>query len=91
VLRDEVDFSREIVKVFRALAVMFGDDLVAGAVVADRLTEGDVDINRECCGGSGLTSIGECVAQVFWPERFNEAVRSRVGGVARTRNVIALE
>lgn len=91
VLRDEVDLSREIVKVFRALAVMFGDELVAGAVVANRLAEGDVDIDRECSGGTGLSSIGECIAQVFWPERLNEAVCGRVGGVARTRNVVALE
>ena len=40
----EIDFLFEVFEILGRAAVVLRDDLVAGAVVADRIAEGDVEV-----------------------------------------------
>ena len=41
----QINFFFEVGEVISSLAVVFGNDLIAGAVVAHRVTKGDVNVN----------------------------------------------
>ena len=76
---------RQRVQVFARLVVVLGDDLVAGAVVAHRFAERDVDVQRQRWLATHHRATGalrQRLGVFHRPEGFDEAVGRGVGGVA---------
>jgi hypothetical protein len=69
---------------------MFGDDLVAGAVVAQRLTKWNMHIQRQRqsqCRGT-RTPLLQSLYVILSGKSLNESICSRVGRVTWSRHVI---
>jgi len=64
------DFPVEAFEVWAGFFPLLGDDLVAGAVVAEVCAEGDVDVERQ--GAVGLAAFGGGCLQVVYGEVFGE-------------------
>ena len=58
------DFAAQIVEVLRRFLVMLGDDLVAGAVVAQRLAERHMDIKGQRQRAAAECALRCCSARV---------------------------
>ncbi len=83
---DEVDLALQRFQVRCGPRVVLRDDLVAGAVVADRFAERNVHVDGQRRGRAalvGAAAFGEPGFQVARAEGFVEAVGGRIGGVAR--------
>jgi hypothetical protein len=78
-----LDFALQVGQVSSGLLAVFGDDLVAGAVVADRVAERDVDVQRERARVAAGAAVGHRMQVVAVAEAVREAVGGRVGGIAR--------
>ena len=87
----QLELAREVAQVFGRLAVVLGDDLVAGAVVAQRLAEGDMHIERERQRHRAGPALLERLDIVVATKGLDEAVGGRVRGVARPRHIEAPE
>ena len=88
----EIDLATQVAQVLRATFMVLGDDLVAGAVVAQRLTERNVHIQRQRHGRSEpLSPLFECLDVVGRTESLDEAVGSRIGRVTRPWHVITAQ
>jgi hypothetical protein len=84
----QVDFARQRMQVCSPSLMLLRDDLVARAVVAQRLAERDVHVQgqRHRPGGRGA-ALHQGFRQLVGRERFHEPVGRRIGGVARAGNV----
>ncbi|MNZ43654.1 hypothetical protein D3C78_612610 [compost metagenome] len=86
---DQLDFLLQALQVGRGAATVLGDDLVAGAVVADVGAERHMHVQRQWARGS--TAFAQGVEQV---ERAHFAVQlhgGRVGGVAWPGQIVAAD
>ena len=84
---DQLDFLLQALQVRRGAGAVLGDDLVAGAVVADVGAERHVHVQRQGAGGAAAFTQG--VEQV---ERTHFAVQlhgGRIGGVAWPGQIVA--
>ncbi len=85
VLGVQIDLPAEVAQIRRGSVVVLGDDLVAGAVVAQRLTKRDVHVQGQrqahACGARATQA--QSLDVVVGTESFNKPVRSRVRGVPR--------
>mgnify|MGYP000211076451 CR=1 FL=1 len=73
------------------LAVIAGDDLVAGAVEADCIAEGDMQVQRQRTRYRVLVAVGCPLAIIAFGDAVVELRCSRVGCVARPGLVIATD
>ncbi len=87
--RGQGHFALQVAQVGGGAAVLFGDDLVAGAVVAQRLAKRDVHIQRQRRGrGFGPRApVVQRAAVVAGAKGLDKAVRRGEGGVARPGDV----
>ena len=85
----QVDLAAQVAQVIGRPAVVPGDDLVAGAVVAQRFAERNVHVQRkrQRQGRRAGPALGERLLVVGGAESLDEAVGGRVGRVARPRDV----
>ncbi|MNO66943.1 hypothetical protein D3C76_577430 [compost metagenome] len=86
---DYFDLAEKTGEVGRAASAILGDDLVAGAVVADVGAEGDVYIQRQ--GARSPAAVAQGVQHVEGSDSFVELHSGRVGGIARACQVIAAD
>ncbi len=90
----QIDLAAEIAQIFLCAAMVLGDDLVAGAVVAQRLTERNVHIkgqrHRHGLGHPG-SALLERLYVIVCAKGLDEPVRRRVRRVARAGNVKTLQ
>ena len=82
----EVHLDLQCGQIGQGALVVAGDDLVAGAVVAELLAEGDVDVDRQRLGGAALGQRLQMLGRLVG---LDETVGGRVGGVARAGHVVA--
>ena len=68
--------------------VVLGDDLVAGTVVTKGVAKRQMHINRQRLADAADVALGEPLLQLGLVERLDEAVRGRVGRVARAAHVV---
>jgi hypothetical protein len=87
---DDVDLAAEVTDVLRRAPVILGDDLVAGAVVADRVAERDVHVQRQRGLRPLVVACVERVDVVLGGDAGMETVGSGIRGVARTEPVVFL-
>jgi hypothetical protein len=74
-------------QVRRSAIMVPGDDLVARAVVADRLAERDVHVQRQR-PRTALASLDQRLPVLLGAEGFDETVRGGIARVARPRHVV---
>ena len=85
------DLALEVFQVLYRPLGLVGDDLVAGAVIAQALAERDVDIHRQALGfGGGVAGFGSGLI-VIHGERLMKLRRGRVRGITRARPVVFLD
>ncbi len=77
-----------VADVFRRASPVRGDDLVACAVVADRVAERQVHVQRERLRGCRVVAGGQRVDVVGGREAGVEAIGGRVRRVARAEAVV---
>ncbi len=87
---DEVDFALQEAQVLGGLGVIAGDDLVAAAVVADRVAERDVDVQRQRAHAAGA-GLGQPAGVRVRIEGLDETVGGGIGGIARSGLVVAAQ
>jgi len=85
------DLALQVGEIGRGLLALPGDDLVAGAVVADRVAERNVQVERERAGAAAGAQAGHGMQVVAVAEFLAEAVGGRIGGIARAVLAEALE
>ncbi len=85
------DLALEVLEVLDGALGLVGDDLVAGAVVAQALAERDVDVHRQRLGRLRLIAARSGSAVVVLGEGLMELRGSRVGRVAWTGTVVFLD
>ena len=93
-LHVQFDLARQQFQVARGAVVVLGDDLVAGAVVAERVAERDVHVQRQrrrTADDRTFGTLAQRLAVFGGPEGFHEAVGGGVGGVAWPRDVEAAQ
>ena len=86
----QLDLALERLEVFAGTLVVTGDDLVARAVVADRLAKRDVHVQRQRHRGARghlLRSPRQCLPVLARAEGVYETIGRRVGGVARAGDI----
>ena len=81
-LLHEVGFAADHLDVLGAAGVVARDDLVAAAVEADVVAEGNVHVEREVGGLLRVSAAGEGLAVVFGTEARVESVGGRIRRVA---------
>ncbi len=86
----DLDLAADVLDVLGRAPVVLGDDLVARAVVADRVAERDVHVQRQRRGGPLVVARGERVDVVLGLDAGVKAISSGVRGVARTEPVVFL-
>ena len=89
----QVDLAAQQLQVGCTALMVLGDDLVAGAVVAERLAEGDVHVDgqRQRQGRRPAAPLLERKLVVARAECFDEAVGRGIRGIARPGNVKTLQ
>ena len=89
---DDADFAADVLDVLGAAAVVLGDDLVARAVVADRVAERHVHVQRQRLRMNRVPLVARMqrVDVMLGLEPVVKAVGGRVGGVAGTEQVVLL-
>ena len=89
---DDADLAADVPDVLGAAAVVLGDDLVAGAVVADGVAERHVDVQRQRLRVQRVALVARVqrVDVVLGPEAVVKAVGGRVGRVAGAEQVVLL-
>jgi hypothetical protein len=92
--RDESDLLSQVGQVGRRAVVVARDHLVARAVVADRLAEGDVHVNGERAGPAGqctdaLRTLSQGLCILIRPVSLDETIRGGIRCVARPLNIQA--
>ncbi|MNV79895.1 hypothetical protein D3C71_1734660 [compost metagenome] len=89
----QIQFSLQIVQVFVGALGVPGDDLVAGAVVAQRFAERNVHIQRQRprLGRCALAALGQRQGVVLLAKGLDKAVGGGERGIARARHVEALQ
>jgi hypothetical protein len=85
----QFEFAVDMLQIGGGLAVVPGDDLVAGAVKADRVAEGNMDVQGQRARYRVLVAVGRPLAVIAVGDAAMELGRRRVGGVARPGLVIA--
>ena len=83
----ELGFLADRFDVLGALRMIARHDLVAAAVVADVVAEGNVHVERQIGGFLFVLAARERALVVFDPEARVEAVGRRVGGVSGRRHI----
>jgi hypothetical protein len=88
----ELDLGVEQLQVFGPALMVLGDDLVAGAVVAQRLAERHMDIDRQRSGlARTLVTLHQRRLVLCGSMRLDEAIRRGIAGVARPRRPEAVQ
>ena len=89
---DDADLAADVPDVLGAAAVVLGDDLVAGAVVADGVAERHVHVQRQRLRVHRVPLVARVqrVDVVLGPEPVVKAVGGRVGRVAGAEQVVLL-
>src|SRR5690348_15864061 len=86
---DDADLPAEVADVLRRAAVVLGNDLVAVAVIADRIAERPVHVHRQPLRRAGtIATRAERGDQLFRAERVGEAIGRRIRGIAGTEAVV---
>ena len=85
---DQLDFLFEPLQIRQGAAAILGDDLVAGAVVTNVGAERHMHIQRQW--PYGLAAVAQGVQQVEGADLAGELYGGGVGGVARPREVVAM-
>ena len=65
-----------------------GHDLVAAAVVAKRIAEWEMHINRQRLIDAANVALGEPLPELGLAESLDEAIGSRIRGLARPADVV---
>ena len=91
VLDLKLDLAAEIAKVLGRPLVVLGDHLVAGAVVAHRLAERNVHVNRQRQRHGPGRTLFQCLDVVAFGKRLHEPVSGGIGGVTGTGHIEPLE
>ena len=86
--RDEVDLAPDVRDVLGRAAVVLREDLVACAVIADRVAERQVHVQRQRLRRADMVALGERVDVVGGREAVVEAVGGRIRRVARAEAVV---
>ncbi|BCD89485.1 hypothetical protein PSm6_58920 [Pseudomonas solani] len=86
---DQFDLALELFQVGQGAAAILGDDLVAGAVVADVRAERHMHIERD--RAQGLAAVAQRVKQVEGADALVELHGGRVGGVTRACGVVTAD
>ena len=86
----DLDLAADVLDVLGRAPVVLGDDLVARAVVADRVAERDVHVQRQRRRRPLVVARGERVDVVLGLDAGVKAISSGVRGVARTESVVFL-
>jgi len=86
---NHLDFLLKPLQVGLCPATVFGDDLVAGAVIANVGAERHVYIQRQ--RAQCLAAFAQGVQQVERADLIVELHRCRIRGVARTRQIVAAD
>jgi hypothetical protein len=76
-------FLDQIAYIFGSLAAILGDHFVAGAVKTQRVAERNMDIQRQRTGDAANFAFCHPLAIATGIESFNEAICSRIRGIAR--------
>ncbi len=85
----QLDFLLQALQVGLGPATVLGDDLVAGAVVADVRAERHMHIQRQ--RSQGLAAVAQGMQQVEGADLAVELHGGGIGGVARSREVVAVD
>ena len=80
----QIHFAAEVAQVQLGAVVVLGDDLVAGAVVAQRLAKRDVHIQRQRqrFGSGAQAALFQRKHIVILAKRLDKPVSGGVGGIA---------
>src|SRR3989338_664064 len=87
----QFNFPAEVAQIFRAALMMFGNDFVAGAVEAQRLAKWNVNIKRQRQREAAPPPLIECLLILIFGKSLNEAISSRIRGIAGSGNVKTLQ
>ena len=85
VRQGEIHLGDQCLQVFGSAVMVFGDDLVAGAVIADRFAKWHMDIQGQGYPSPHLramSALGQSLLILFYGEGLDKAIGSRIGGVA---------
>ena len=85
-----LDLVCEIADVFFRTAVVLGDDLVAGAVIADGVAERYVQVQRQRLHCRAGCSREQRVDELLGGEPLGETVGGGIRGIARAEPVVLL-
>jgi len=86
--REQRQFPLQVADILGRSAMVAGDDLVAAAVVADALAEGQMHVNGKRLADAADVALGEPLPQLGIAEGLDEAVRGGIRGVARPAHVV---
>ena len=86
---DARDLLAEALDILRRLRVAARHDFVARAVVAQRVAERDVHVDRKRLCDATDIALGEPMAALGFSESFHEPVRGRIRGIARPADVVS--
>lgn len=89
--REQSDLAQQLLGIARAAGRIVRDQAIATAIEARTEAKGDVDVNRQRALCGLRVAARRVLAQLLRPECLPEVRRGRIGRVARTRAVIALQ
>ncbi|MDT4857518.1 hypothetical protein FQZ97_919430 [compost metagenome] len=91
VLDLKIYFTRQIAQILGRSLMVFGDDLVTGTVITNRLAERDVHIERQGQRHRPSPALLQRLDIVLLGEGFNETISGWIRGVPWSRDVESLE
>jgi len=86
--REQLEFALEVGDILARAAVVARHDLVAAAVVANALAEGQMHIDRQRLADAADIALGEPLAKLVLAERLDEAVGRRIRRIARPAHIV---
>src|SRR4051812_2442338 len=87
--RQELQFPLEVADILGRPAVVTGHDLVAAAVVADALAEGQMDVDGKGLADAAGVALRQALPQLGLAESLDETVGRGIRGVARAGLVVS--
>ena len=78
------DLFDQVAHILVGLAEIFGNDFITGAIEAQGIAERDVDIQRQRAADAAHLAFPHPLRVHFGIKRLDEAIGSRIGGIARS-------